>query len=288
MRLDTSQSFFFAIDGIVTDGIANSLTVQNSVFSTGGVAVRLDGGAGHVLADNRVSIFDSNGFHFTNDASATVTDTQISAPGPNAGILIDNYTFGGGATLSITGSMITVNTFGASVGVGIRFDNVDGGTFTVADTMVLGNAGSTGIQVRNSDASITFNNTTIENVAIGIDLSTNTGTYTFQNGLSVTTMDGPGILSDTGGTLVITGATNSVTATGGPALDISSTTVDMTFASLSSTDSASQGIVFVGVTGTGATGGLLVTGTTTLIGPALASSRAKAPTISAPRPSTRA
>ena len=159
---------------------------------------------------------------------------------------------------------------------GILLDNVSGafsvasssGTHTGANSSLPNN---TGIRVQNSSGSFAFGTTRIGGISSpdkGISLTSNTGTFTFDS-LDVITKNGFGIQASNGGTIVVTGSggTRSIAATGGPALDLTNTTISngaggpLTFGTITTTSSSAEGINLDSVTGS-----FTVTGFTTITG----------------------
>jgi hypothetical protein len=161
-------------------------------------------------------------------------DADVSFPGSIAA--------GSGRSVSITGrSGGTVDLSGSIT------DNAGG-------ILVQGNGGG-GIQFTGSSKSLSTG------AANAVTLSGNVGaTVRFGGGgLAISTASGAGFQASGGGTVIVTGAHNTITSAGGVALSVSNTTIGsggLTFESISA-DGGSNGIVLVN---TGATSGLLVTG----------------------------
>ncbi len=133
---------------------------------------------------------------------------------------------------------------------GIVADN--GGTLTVAATATVTSTGGPALVATNGtvfgvdplvvaglSASGTNNGITISNVAQGLTV----------NGPVSVVSTGSGIVASTTGPLNMGTASNSVVATGGPALDLETVQVAMVFDTLSSSGSATEGIDLDSVTG---------------------------------------
>ncbi len=157
---------------------------------------------------------------------------------------------------------------------GIELSSV-GGSLTVTTTTLTEGGGvifGDGINVQSSSgaASFDFGATTVSKTSgagDGIDLDTSaSATFTFDS-LSVTTSAGDGLSASSSGTVNIGGTGNTISATGGAALDLDNTLPSngsggaMTFSSLSSTNSSGRGI---DLTNLPAGSRLTVTGTTTV------------------------
>ncbi len=142
-------------------------------------------------------------------------------------------------TLSATIDRIVTTGNAAAVGL----DGV-GGSLTVsdgagADTSVS-NAAS-GISVSNAPSGATFDfaDVSVGAASSGVSLTSSASASFAFSSLDVTTTAGPGLRADTVGTLSLGGTTNTVSATGGPAVDLSSVTLgtNATFSTLASTSS---------------------------------------------------
>lgn len=138
-----------------------------------------------------------------------------------------------------------------------------GTTVTDPDTIGIRVEGSAGVAFDFGATSVMDTSIGSGANAAGIDLAAgNPGaTFTFDS-LAVVTDGGYGLLANSSGTINIGGSANVVNATGGPALDVTSTGVGAgwTFTTLSSAGSGSTGINLVGMTGAIAGAGGAVTG----------------------------
>ena len=134
-------------------------------------------------------------------------------------------------------------------GIGFEFDNFDSGTATVAGTTSIIRSVTDSIKITNSAGNVTFaDTTTIQNTAVGfngdgVDLSTNTGTYSFA-GLTVITngVGSFGLRATNSGTLNITGGTNFISSFNGTAVLINPTVVNAQFQNLTSINSTGNGV----------------------------------------------
>lgn len=216
----------------------------------------------------------------TNNFAAGVTVTGTSG----AGIFGSNFgtftatsldvTNAGGAALdlstgTISGTYGTLSSAGTAGQKGINLVTIVG-SLNVSTT-TLTNPTTDGIFVSGSGTgtfsfgatTITDNNTAAAPVADGIDVATgNAGAVFNFSSLSVTADDGTGLLANASGTINISGTGNSIVSTGGPAVDIVSTSLGSgaTFATLSSTSSTGEGVNLDTVTGTFTANGGSITG----------------------------
>ena len=155
------------------------------------------------------------------------------------------------ASGTLAASFDSLNSSSGST-IGINLSTV-GGSLTVADTggpaadvNIIG-ASTVGIEITGAPAasSFTFADTRVFSSTAGIDLSSSSSaTFNFDD-VVVTTTAGTGLRASSAGTVNIGGATQTISAVGGPALDVTSTTVGAggwSFTSLTSTGSTGRGI----------------------------------------------
>ena len=188
------------------------------------------------------------GIGLTGTSVGTLTVSEVAVTGTGRVINIStsasstsNVTFDSVASTSSSGSA-AINLVGFA------------GSFTVAnpgagtDTSITG-AGA-GISIQGSSGSFSFGETSINSSSAGIAIaSSGAGTgFTFDS-LSVTTTAGAGLSVSSGGTINIGGVSNTINATGGPALDLTSTVVgsSVTFSNLTSNSSSTDGINLISV-----------------------------------------
>lgn len=282
-NLTSGHSFTFL-------GLGARPTLQGSVTVLGNATVSgfdINGGATGItdagVAASNVTVDDinisnstGNGMNMTNSGSSfTVTNTTIATSGA-AGVQL-----GGNGTFSFTGGTISGST-GAAVDV-----NAGSGNFTFANTALnnttgrivditgrtggtvsfSGNLSDTGTGVivnNNTGGTTTFSGgtkTLNTGANAAVTLSSNTGhTINFTNGgLDIDTTTGTGFSASGGGTVNVSGAGNTVTSTNAKAVDLDTVTAGITFESVSSTSSGTQGLEFDSMSGAFA-----VTGTTTV------------------------
>lgn len=248
MTLEANQSFFGEGVGLILGG-------ETIVPAAGTPQMTNAAGVGLTLAaSNTVRGLDvtaTSGAGIAGTSFGTLTASSV------------NVTSAGGAALDLaTGDLAatfgTLSSTGAGGQRGIQLVTVTG-TMTVTTTS-LTNPTTQGIRVATSPAVVLdFGNTTITDNAIGsgptatgIDVATgNAGaSFTFDS-LAVTTDAGTGLLANASGTINIGGTTNTINATGGPAVSIVSTSLGSgaTFSTLTSTNSSTTGVNLDTVTG---------------------------------------
>ena len=177
------------------------------------------------------------------------------------------------STLTSTGSSTT----------GVSLTNIDG-TFTAGSGSTITNATGTDFYVSGGSGTITYSGTVantsgasvsisnrtggtvsfggaISDTGSGVSLSSNTGaTIAFSGGLTLNTGANTAFSATGGGTVTVTGSTNTLATTTGTALNVVNTTIGaagLTFRSIAS-NGAVSGIV---LNNTGSSGGLTVSGT---------------------------
>ncbi len=140
------------------------------------------------------------------------------------------------------------------------------GSYNSATTDIVG-VGGNGIMVVDNTMTADFGVTTVTDMdgtpSNGVVINNSTGTYTF-DGLDITTYDGSGLVVDNSGVVEVFGSDNDILAyggssAGGAALDIYNSAVDLTFDTLSSYNSAVEGVSIDSTSGS-----LTVTGATTV------------------------
>ena len=193
---------------------------------------------GITIGDTGASGTDLSGSNFGN-----LTVNKVSLTGTGEAMNLFNGTIVSGATFG------TVESNGGSAAQGMQLSQVGGG-FTITTTNMVNPTGN-GIDVQNSPSGSAFNfgSTTVNKnstAGIGVKLASNIGTFSFSS-LTVTTNNGTGVEVSSSGTVNVT--TGSISATGGPALDVDPTALGMTFTTVSSTNSASTGITLTSVSG---------------------------------------
>jgi hypothetical protein len=256
--------------GNITNSAAHSVVVQNR---TGG-SVTLSGvindtGTGVLVQNNTggTTTFSGAGDTFNTGANQAVTLTNNTGAmtnftGGNLAITTTSATgFGasGGGTVSVTGAG---NTITSGTGTALSLNGVaiassgfvllsvsaNGATNGIALNNLTG-GGAVGVQVTGTGATAnsggTIQNTT--GAAVSLTSIGSLGGGVTLNNMSIT--GGGGILGTNFGTLSV--ANDSVSATGAPALSLTTGTVaaGSTFGTLSSSGSASNGVLLSGVGG---------------------------------------
>jgi Bacterial Ig-like domain/Bacterial Ig domain/FG-GAP-like repeat len=267
--------------GVSGDGVGGAGMVMTSV--TGSLVF----GDLDLFADTGAALSITGTGAFTGAAGTQITSI------PGLATLVAN-----GPAVSLTnltanlqpGSLTSTN----SATTGVSLVNVDG-TFSAASGTIT-NAAGTAFAISGGTANVTYNGTMIDNVddpgsnllvsisgttggtksfggALtdgnagddgGISLASNTGsTIAFSGGMTLATGAAPAFTASAGGTITVTGAGNTIGATGATALDLANVTIGaggMTFQSTSS----GGGVRNVKLTGV--TGGAIALGTGSLTG----------------------
>jgi len=236
-------------------------------------------GDGIVLADgNTVEglTIDSafgNGISGSGITDATLGSVTLQNPGA-LGVSLSSVsgqfdissvsiTGSGGDGVNLSGGSANFDFSGLSISTASGDGFVaNGGTITIASGSISTTDG-VALDVSGSTFDATFSSIAANNSGgPGVSLSGNTGTTTIDS-LAITNTGGTGLLVSNAGTLNISGAVNSITTTTGAAVDVDNTAVNLTFASLSSTNSGARGIDLGTVSGR-----FTVTGMTTVDGAA--------------------
>ena len=164
-------------------------------------------------------------------AGGTITGTSV------AGVEIDGS----------TGTVMIGSNISTSSGRPVIVENLVGTDIDFTGT-VAAPAGS-GILIQNNTSAIaktidfTAQTTLSTGANDGVELINNdTATITFNGGLAIGTTSGTGFSATSGGTVNVSGSSNTVTSTSGQAVDIDNMTTGITFSSVSSTSSGDHGI----------------------------------------------
>jgi large repetitive protein len=229
LPLETGQKLTGQPHGLVVDPGTGSVTLVEA----GGTNPTLTG-AGIVLA---------------NDVEVQRVDVSNPTGAGISGTAITNATVGQNTSIS-----------GAS-GNAFELSGAAAGTIAVGSAISSSTGRPISVQDR-SAGSVTFAGN-VTGTGQGILLSSNTGaTITLGGALTLSTGTNAAFQAAGGGTIVATGATNTLATTTGTALTVSSTTIGaagLRFRSIAS-NGAGSGIV---LSNTGLSGGLAVTGTGT-------------------------
>jgi hypothetical protein len=243
--LEQDQQLIGQGSGLVIDG-------QSIVPASTAPVLTNAAGNGVVLAqDNSVTgltVGDTAGVGITGSSFGTLTVSNVTLGGTGGALDLTN------GTLAATFVSISSTNSG---GRGVNLDAVTGSLAVPGGTTVTDSA-LAGIRVVNGGSDYSFGATTLSSTGSGLELSNNaTSTFEFAS-LAVTTDAGPGLLAAASGTLAIGGVANTIVATGGPALDVTSTSfgAGATFSMLSSSGSPGKGLNLDAVSGSlVATGG---------------------------------
>jgi hypothetical protein len=194
----------------------------------------------------------------TGVAGATIADVHVTdtgTAGTQPGLELDGTT----GTTNI--SDLTVSTNGAT---GVRLNNAGTVAFSPAGTISISSSGARGLDATGTAmGGSTFDSITVTGSNNGgVSMTNTTGTTNFAD-LALTTTSGTApafALSNAGTVTVPAASTDNLSATGGPAADVTGTAgASLAFDNVSSTNSANDGINIAGL-GAGtfsATGGTI-------------------------------
>jgi hypothetical protein len=268
--------------GLVLNTVIGALDFTDlDVFSGGGAGVNIvgtgafTGAAGtRVTVGAGVSIIESAGGPGVSASTATI-DFQLSSltvnSSPTTGVSLVNVS---DATVAPLAAVFSAGS-GSSISnvTGTDFD-VDGGNGTITYGGSITNTAGRSVSVRNRTGdSVTFTNTsTINDTGTGILVDSNAaGAVTdFLGTLTLSTGTNAAFTATSGGRLRVMGAANTVAATTGTALNVTSTTIGtgsgapetgLRFRSVSAGTAASGPANGIVLNNTGTLGSLTVTGT---------------------------
>ncbi|MBK9051530.1 MAG: cadherin-like domain-containing protein [Chloroflexi bacterium] len=233
-------------------GAGITLAVNNiihgvTVGSTTGIG--LTGTAFGTLTAQNVTINTGNGGLSLTTGTANVTFNDITSTGGTNNILLSGVAgtlnLGAGALSGSTGNAFTVS----------------GGTATVSYSGTITNSTADAVIIQNKTAGTVTLSGAVNSTGTGITLANNTGaTIQFTGGITLNTGTNEAFTATGGGTLHVTGSTNTVTTSTGTAVNIANTTIGasgVTFRSLSSNGGANPGLI---LNNTGTTGNFTVAG----------------------------
>ncbi len=249
-------------DAFVVAGGTGSFTYPGSITQASNAAL-LNVSGGHTgtltFQTGTLSATNGTGLQFNNaDGSYVFTGTP-TLNGGNAGIDVTN---GSSGTFTFPTAASITNPTAETVVI-----SGSAPTFTYAGSLTKTNAG-TGITLSsNTGGTLAFNGATkvfSTGSANAVNMLSNAAgvTVSFADSLRITTTTGVGFNATGGGTVTVAGTHNSITAAGGVALNVASTTIGaggLNFRSISATG-GSSGIV---LNSTGSAGRLQVTGSGT-------------------------
>ena len=241
------------IGGTVT--LAATAKVQGVAINTGAAAGLVGSGpiSGISVSESSVTTTTGTAVNLTN-AAGTYTLSSVTTSGAANGILLD----------TLGTSVVTVNG-GAIVGATTRGVDINSGSgnFTFAGTITTSTAGRSVEVTSHGGGTLAFSGA-INDTGLGINLSSNAGaTMNFSGGVIVSSTVNNAFNATGGGTVAVTGTSNTLSTTTGTALNVVSTTIGaggMNFQSISAGTAAAgpgSGIV---LNTTGSSGGLTVTG----------------------------
>jgi hypothetical protein len=283
--------------------IAFNGTIQNSAAlnagDTSGHSVNIHGvtGGSVNVGGTTGTITDANqGILITGNSGGTIAvagTANTLNTGANDAVTISNNTGGNVSvgplaitTTSGNGIVNTGNSAGTystgtatittTTGSGIVNANNTGGTFNAGQSTITTTTGTGIATANNSAGTFTSGPATITTTSgAGFDAETNTGATITTGPINITTASGPGFVAKSGGTLNVTGLSNTISRTAGgttgQALDIENMAIGaVDFQSVNATGGVNGtrlvnntgGTITVGVNGNAAGAGGTVTGTT--------------------------
>jgi len=255
LELEAEQELIGEGHGLVLDG--------ETIVAAGGTPT-ITNAAGHgivVASDNAIRgliVGNTSGVDVTGSTFGTLTVENVTLNGSGGALDLTNGTLVGAGPPPMFNTIISTN----STGRGVNLDTVTG-TLTSGSTSVTDSA-QAGIRVVNGGSTYDFGPTTLSSTTSGLELTNNaTSTFNFTS-LAVTTDAGPGLMASNSGTLSIGGAGNTIAATGGAGVDVTSTSfgAGATFSNVSSTGNAGgKGINLDTVTGSFVATGGSISGT---------------------------
>lgn len=229
-------------------------TGRPTIVTTGGANNGID-----LAQNNNVSgldIGDTTGAGIA-DGGGSVGNLTISDVGKSGtGQIVD---LDQGGTLDVT--LNSAASSGSSGGA-IDLAGVTGSFTVTGATTITGAHSGGGIDITGASLSANFEGGgTISTAdATAVNFTGNSGALALGGGLDIVTTSGAGLNASGGGSITATGAGNSVTSTTGVAVSVTGTAIgaaDLTFESVS----ADGGTYAIRLNGTGAAGGLHITGT---------------------------
>jgi hypothetical protein len=260
----TNNVAMVSVSGGHTTG---TITFSGTLNATNGTGLQFDN------ADSTTS------YNFTGTTTLNGGDAGIDITGGSAG----TFTFGTGTTITnpsgtaflLSGSNANVTYSGSisdNTGFAVDISGHAAGTVTFQTGSITSTG--TGLQVsNNTGGTINFNSPTIAlttgaNKAVTLDVGNVGGTINFApagggNGLDISTTTGTGFSALGGGTIAVTGAGNTINATGAMAIEIQNATIGAGGVTFTTTTSGG-GVRNVKLTG--ATGGAIALGGGTLTG----------------------
>ncbi len=250
------------------NGAGVTLTNVSGDLAALWLAIYADGGAG-LSASGTTAYTGSAGFRLTaNNGLGVITAAggpAVAAAQATLDLQLATVSSSGSSTTGVALTTVA-GTFSAGAGstiataAGTDFF-VDGSTGVITYTGTIVNTAGHSVVVQNRSGGTVAFGGAVSDTGTGVQLLNNTGaTLTFSGGLTANTGANPAFQATGGGTVSVTGSTNTLQTTTGTALTVVNTTIGtggLNFRSISS-NGATNGIV---LNNTGGTAGLTVTGT---------------------------
>lgn len=198
--------------GTLGDPVGDSGTIENTV----GDAVVIGNSANVSVNSLRINTTAGQSGVLVDKTTTGTQTTNLSDLEINDGEIGVEVTGNGTGTLNMTVNDTTIND---PTGFGISIDDIDAGTIAVNGTTIDGdtaNAGAQGVQIANSNATITFDSaTSIENFAgTSFEVTAGNGNVTYNGEITSTIGQSVLVQNRTGGTVTLSSA-STVTDTGG-------------------------------------------------------------------------
>jgi hypothetical protein len=270
---------------VVLNNTGQALNLSSGTLSTAGGFSSVTTTSSTAQGINLAGIADSDGvgnlaFSFGSTTVSGSTTQGMLVGTTTADLNFGNTSVTGGSDgISLQNNSSGTRTFGTltrSGGTGVGFLHANGGGIVnVTGATTITNPAGVGIHIQSSTTAVTFAATTVNKdttAGVGVFLSSNSGNTTFDS-LGVMTSNGAGLAGteNTGQINVTNAAGSSISAASGPSLDITkaanpATPIALNFTSLSSSNSATQGLRLERVSGGGLSSGATTAGGAT--GPA--------------------
>ena len=248
----------------------NAVSIQNctgTTFNLGAITLTPTGaGCTGILALTNTAATTIN----VASGTISVSGPALDITGPIAvGLSLGTLTSTGGANgINIGGATtgsITATGGSLSGATGAEF-NVTGGSCSITyPGNITGSAGQRSVNISGKTAGTVALSGAISDTGTGISLSSNTGaTINFSGTITASTGANTAFNATGGGTVSATNAASTLTTTTGTALNVANTTIgagNLNFKSISAGTAASGPASGIILNATGASGGLVVTGT---------------------------
>ncbi len=249
LTLSSGNTFrgFTMISGTLTGTSFGTLTVSETVINTNLAAMLLNTGA---LSGSFTSVSSTSASSGTNNLSLTnVSGTMDFGSGGLSGATGSGSAFfvsGGSATLSYSGSLANAS----ALGFAARITGRTGGTITLSGNINSNSAPERGVSITNcTGGTVSLSGAEIgisTGPRTGVELTSNTGaaiSFTPSTAMQLETTSGTAFLATGGGTVNVTGSANTISTSGGIAVNMSNTTIGasgITFQSIATTAAANS------------------------------------------------